>query len=241
MPYVSELFQRREQIGLIYSLMARTFIFRQNRGMFTGIVQVTGEVLVAVDARGVKTVRIARPKAWKLVKGQSVSIDGICSTVAKLDAKAFEVAYMPETISKTTAGDFGRGARLNLERSLTLADYVDGHFVMGHVDARGKVVAVEKAKGAHVVTISAPSELLPLLALHGSVAVNGVSLTIARRGKGTFSVALIPYTLAETNLGDLVRGSAVNIEADPLARYVRAMLEKRSRMPENAKKKRRKK
>lgn len=205
--------------------------------MFSGIVQATKKV-VATEKRGICTaVTIAKPRGWRLTKGQSISIDGICSTVVGLSGKTFEVEYMPETLSKTTAGTWAKNTLLNLERSLTLRNYIDGHLVMGHVDARVRVKSFEKAKNSALLTIEIPTPLPKFLALHGSVTLNGASLTIARKHEKTISVALIPHTLAHTNLGTLQVGAFVNLEVDILARYVLEALGKGSTMPRHANKK----
>ncbi|MFZ1987604.1 MAG: riboflavin synthase [Minisyncoccia bacterium] len=188
--------------------------------MFTGIIQAKTPVLLVTSESKNRVVRVEKPKGWKLALGQSVSIDGICSTVVK-DAKGFfEVVYMPETLGKTTAFSFIKGKPLNLERSLTLASVVDGHLLLGHVDSTAKVISVEKIGTSRLITIEIPKEFRRYVALHGSISVNGVSLTVARRDTATFSVALIPHTLKETNLGDLVSRDTVNIEIDLIARYL---------------------
>lgn len=205
--------------------------------MFSGIVQATSKVISTAERGACKAVTIERPRGWKLAKGQSISLDGICSTVVRFNAKSFEVEYMPETLSKTTAGDFNTKSVLNLERSLTLRDYVDGHMVMGHVDSRVRVKSFDKQKNSALLTIELPATLRKFVARHGSVTLNGVSLTVARKGASTCAVALIPHTLSHTNLGTLKPGSWVNIEVDVVARYVVEALGDRSTMTRHAKQK----
>jgi riboflavin synthase len=203
--------------------------------MFTGIIEAKGKIRSASLRRGLLTVRIDKPKGWKLKKGESISIDGICSTVVGFDAKSFSVEYMEETLSKTTARDFKKGTVVNLERSLTLQSRLDGHMVQGHVDNRARVSSVEKG----LVSIDLPRQLVPFAALHGSIAINGVSLTIARTKGNTITVALIPFTISRTNLGALAKGDFVNVEVDLLARYSANIL-KHARLMHHAKKKSRK-
>jgi riboflavin synthase len=196
--------------------------------MFTGIIQATSKVTSTKKAGECVQVRVAMPKspkAWKLSLGQSISIDGICSTVTFQDKDQFEVEYMPETILKTTAGFFAQDAVVNLERSLTLADFVDGHIVQGHVDARAKVTAILEEESTRRIAVELPKELICYVAALGSIAINGVSLTVARLSGNKVMVALIPHTLAHTNLGLLKAGDVVNIEVDVMARHIVAALE----------------
>lgn len=195
--------------------------------MFAGIVQAVEPVQRAAMSRGVKRVRVKKPSGWKLSLGQSVSVDGVCSTVVKEGRTFFDVEYMSETLAKTTARDFTKGRAVNLERSLKFTDYVDGHFVQGHVDARGVVASVEPAGDSRTVRVAIPNELMPCIAPRGSITVNGVALTVASVARSSATVALIPYTLAHTNLGTLKVGDEVNIETDLVARYKIAALRKK--------------
>ncbi|HVW71707.1 MAG TPA: riboflavin synthase [Candidatus Paceibacterota bacterium] len=188
--------------------------------MFTGIITATAPVKQTNEAKGLREVVIAKPKGWKLSLGESISVDGICSTVVKKDAGSFTVQYSPETLKKTTAGGFLKGSIRNLERSLTLKTLIDGHILQGHVDTRAKVVSIENNKSAYLITIAVPQNLLKFVAEHGSIGINGVSLTVARRKGRKVTVALIPHTLSHTNLGLLKKGSEVNIEVDLIARYL---------------------
>lgn len=190
--------------------------------MFTGIIQASAKVAASEKSGACVRVRIEKPRGWKLALGQSVAVDGICSTVTKQRAKFFDVEYMPETLSKTTAGEFAIGRVVNLERSLTLRDFVDGHLVMGHVDATGTVVE----KNNNTEEFSLPLSLMRFVAVKGSITINGVALTVIGKKKRSFSVALIPFTITHTNLGALKRGVAVNIEVDLIARYLDSLLKK---------------
>ncbi len=195
--------------------------------MFTGIIQATAPVLSATTRGGCRAVRIRKPARWRLALGQSVSVDGICSTVIRRAAGSFDVEYMPETLSKTTASAFSKGCIVNLERPLAFGAPLDGHLVQGHVDARGRVAVVAELGRAREIIIAVSKVLARHITLHGSVAINGVSLTVARlpaprlrqadkRGI-SFTVALVPYTLAHTNLARLNTGDEVNVEADRAA------------------------
>jgi riboflavin synthase len=188
--------------------------------MFTGIIEAKAGAISITAYRGGKRVRIKKPKGWKLGDGQSVNIDGVCSTVVAKDAKSFSVEYMPETLSKTAAGNITKGSELNLERSLMLHTRIDGHLVQGHVDTKGVVTEIKKIGMNHLVTVRIPKSLIKFVALHGSITVNGVSLTVARRAKDSATIALIPHTLSHTNLGALKKGDEVNIEVDLVARYI---------------------
>lgn len=186
--------------------------------MFAGITQAVGTVVTASERNRCRTVRIRTPRGWKLSPGQSVMVDGICSTVEKRSAAFFEVTYMPETLLKTTASTFEKGSRLNLERPLKLSDFVDGHLVAGHVDVAARIVAVKAAGGSKTITIELPKELKEYVSARGSIALNGVSLTVAHKEGRTVTVALVPFTLAHTNLDGLKKGNKVNAEADILMR-----------------------
>ncbi|MDE2079213.1 MAG: riboflavin synthase [Patescibacteria group bacterium] len=188
--------------------------------MFTGIIQKTAEVASVTAMDGMRVVAVTKPAGWKLAKGQSVSIDGVCSTVTRAGAREFSVAYMPETLEKTTMGALARGSIVNLERPLRMSDFVDGHLVLGHVDARARIASVRARGASRELAIELPPALARYAAPRGSIALNGVSLTIARAAGTRVVVALIPFTLAHTNLRKLRKGDSVNVEADVLARYV---------------------
>jgi riboflavin synthase len=187
--------------------------------MFTGIVQKTATIRSATMREKNRVISVEKPAGWKLSKGQSVAVDGICLTVIGTTSKTFEAELMPETLKKTTGGSFAQGKLVNLERALKLSDLLDGHLIQGHVDSRAKVTAIRAQGASTLITISIPKALRKQVALHGSVAVNGASLTIAKQNTDTLTVALIPYTLAHTNLGLLKKGDEVNLETDFWARH----------------------
>ncbi|HRH24392.1 MAG TPA: riboflavin synthase [Candidatus Paceibacterota bacterium] len=188
--------------------------------MFTGIIQKT--VPITATSTVGKNVRlsVSKPAGWKLTKGQSIAVDGVCLTVISQTSRTFTADAMPETLKKTTVGSFTPGRIVNLERALKLSDLLDGHLIQGHVDSRAEVVSVVSHGTSKLITIRVPASLLKKIALHGSVAVNGTSLTVAKRVGNNISVALIPYTLAHTNLGTLKKGDLVNLETDFLARHL---------------------
>lgn len=187
--------------------------------------------------RGCRRVRIKKPHDWRLSKGQSVAVDGICSTVVSQTKEYFDVEYMSETMAKTTAGLFDAHMLVNLERSLTLNSFIDGHFTLGHVDCRSRVTKIVNVGASKECTVTVPRELMQFIAPRGSITVNGVALTVVRTAASTFTLALIPYTLKHTNLGTLSVGDVVNIEVDVLARYVVAAIRARGTLTRNASKK----
>ncbi len=194
--------------------------------MFSGIVEAEAKIARVTMEGKCKRVRIKRPAKWKLELGESISVEGICSTVASLDRDYFEVEYMPQTLSKTTAALFCKNDSVNLERSLQYGDRIHGHFVAGHVDATAKILRVETNGRSRRIVCALSRALAKFIVARGSVAMNGVSLTVAEKSRHSFTVALIPYTLKATNLGELKKGDPVNIECDMLARYGLAALKR---------------
>ncbi len=189
--------------------------------MFTGIIREAGRIrALERTAEGALLAVEAPESAAVLGLGGSVAVDGVCLTVTRLVPPVFEVQMVPETLRRTRFGDLTAGDTTNLELPLKIGDSLDGHLVQGHVDGVGVVRSSRQDGIGRWVEIEAPDALRPFLAEKGSVAVNGVSLTIAASGPTGFAVALIPTTLHLTNLKDLREGSRVNLEVDVLARYV---------------------
>jgi riboflavin synthase len=182
--------------------------------MFTGLVQDTGDV-ASLD-RG----RLRVEAALELVGGDSVAVNGVCLTVVAADARGFEADVMEETLRRTALGSLGPGDRVNLELPLRASDRLGGHMVQGHVDGVGTVEAVSEEGFARVVHVAAPPEVLRYVVEKGSIAVDGVSLTVADVGDDAFSVSLIPETLDRTTLGSVQAGRQVNLEVDVVAKYV---------------------
>ncbi len=187
--------------------------------MFSGIVETTTAVLSVGMQGKCRRVRIRKPSAWKLAIGESVSVDGICSTVTAKSGRYFDVEYMPQTLSKTTGGSFKKESVVNLERSLRYGDRIHGHFVAGHIDTTSRVMRVDRQGRSRAISMTIPPGISKHIVPRGSIAVNGVSLTVAKKSRGFLSVALIPHTLDATNLGALETGDIVNIECDMMARY----------------------
>ncbi len=190
--------------------------------MFTGIVEEVGRVEAARRLAGGRRLRVACTFAAALRVDESVAVDGVCLTVVAQDDRAFEAVAVEETLAKTTLGRRSRGDGVNLERALRLGARLDGHLVQGHVDTTGEVAAVEALADSHVVRIAYPAAFAPYLIPKGSVAVDGVSLTVARldEPEGTFEVAVIPHTWQKTTAARWAPGRAVNLEFDLVGKYV---------------------
>lgn len=187
--------------------------------MFTGIVSATSKVVSAERGRiGVDHAGIAR----KLKVGGSVAVNGCCLTVVKKRGPVFYMDVVPETLRRTNLGAVSVGSEVNLELPLGAASLLDGHLVQGHVDTTAVVRSVAAAALGKEVTFDLPAGIARFVAVKGSIAVDGVSLTVAAvdKPRGTFKVALIPHTLAATIAGRYRAGSVVNLEADVVARYV---------------------
>ena len=185
--------------------------------MFTGIVSAVSKV---VEIRGS---RIGVDHAWiakHLKVGGSVAVNGCCLTVVKKQGPVFYADVVPETRKRTNLGTLKEGQEVNLELPLTATSTVDGHLVQGHIDTTASVRSVQAASTGKVVTIELPASISRFVAEKGSIAVDGVSLTVAGVDKSSFTVALIPHTLEATIAGGYRRGSVVNLEADVIARYV---------------------
>src|SRR3981081_2755196 len=187
--------------------------------MFPGIVSAVAKVAVADAGRiGIDHASVAR----RLKIGGSIAVNGCCLTVVKKTGSVFFADVVPETLRRTNLGALRKGAAVNLELPLSATSLLDGHLVQGHIDATGASAFIERASSGREVTIELPAAISKFVALKGSIAVDGVSLTVAQADKpsGTFKVALIPHTLEVTIAGDYNRGSIVNLEADVVARYV---------------------
>ena len=192
--------------------------------MFTGLVQGVG-TLHSVDATsdGVR-LAIRSAVARELRAGDSVAVNGVCLTATTVNGETFTADVMQETLRRSSLGDAGVGASVNLELPLRASDRLGGHMVQGHVDGLGTVAAVADEGFARRVTISAEPDLLRYVVAKGSIAVDGVSLTVADVGERDFAVSLIPETMERTNLGEARQGAAVNLEVDVLAKYVEKLV-----------------
>jgi riboflavin synthase len=192
--------------------------------VFTGLVADLGTV-TAVDA-GADGVRLAVASRLEheLGEGDSIAVNGVCLTATALEDGTFRADVMHETLRRSSLGQVGEGTRVNLELPLRPADRLGGHFVQGHVDGVGAVRAVTEDGFARMVEIAAPPEVLRYVVEKGSIAIDGVSLTVASVTDDGFSVSLIPETLERTNLGDAAPGRPVNLEVDVLAKYVERLV-----------------
>lgn len=187
--------------------------------MFTGIARATGKIKSKKQARSSVVFEIEK-KSLILKIGDSVSVNGACLTVIKKNNTSFWIDVMPETLKKTNLGQLNAGSSVNLEPALKLNDSLSGHFVTGHVDNVSKVIKKEKTRRGEILTIKFPKKLKPFIAKKGSIAINGVSLTVASVSSNLCTIALIPFTARNTNLGALKKGDYVNIEIDIIARYL---------------------
>ena len=193
--------------------------------MFTGIIETTGRVERVTSQGGGTRLTLAADRGLpRLALGESIAVNGACLTVTSGSGRRFTVDVSPETLRRTTIGALGRGARVNLERALRVGDRLGGHIVQGHVDGVGKLDAITPDGAWVLYRFRAPKPIWPYLVEKGSIAIDGVSLTVFRCQEGRFQVALIPHTLRQTTLADRVPGNRVNLEADVLLKHIEALL-----------------
>jgi riboflavin synthase len=192
--------------------------------MFTGLIGQIGEVEAVRQTEAGRELRI-RAAFTDLSSGESIAVNGACLTVRELGPGWFQAAAVLTTLDRTTIGDWKKRTKVNLERALRPGDRLGGHIVQGHVDCVGIVAAREDAGDALLLDVSLPPSVESLMVLHGSVAVDGVSLTVNELKPGGLQLSLIEYTLRHTTLGDLRVGSRVQVEADVVAKHVRRLLE----------------
>jgi len=197
--------------------------------MFTGIIREVGTLLSRREA-GDTYLRIGCKRAPETIEmGASIACNGVCLTVLEVGSEArqtwFEVSASVETKAKTTLGGWQPGRKINLEPALRLGDELGGHIVSGHVDGVGEIVSVRPEGGSHRITIRAPEPMAKFIASKGSIAVDGISLTVNEVDGAEFGVNVIPHTWAVTSLANASEGAAVNLEIDVLARYVARLAE----------------
>jgi riboflavin synthase len=192
--------------------------------LFTGLVQDRGTVATLERAEEGVVIRIATTLADELAEGDSIAVNGVCLTVSEVDGAGFSAEVMNETLARSSLGGADAGATVNLELPLRASDRLGGHVVLGHVDGGGTVTEVQQDGFARRVTIEASPELMRYLVPKGSIAVDGVSLTVAGLDERSFTVSLIPQTLQRTNLGAAEPGTTVNLEVDVLAKYVERLV-----------------
>lgn len=194
---------------------------REGASLFTGIVESLGTIIRSDAVAGGRRLRIdVGPIARECALGASVCVSGVCLTVAAVDGTTLDFDVVTETLDRTTLGKKSMGDLVNLERSLRVGDRLDGHFVQGHVDGTAVVDRVVASTAEHVIRFRPDECVTPYIVPKGSVAIDGVSLTIANTSGGWFSVALIPTTLEHTTLSRLKVGDQVNIESDIITRTV---------------------
>ncbi len=193
--------------------------------VFTGIVSELGEVETVESGADGARIRIKAGLASELDAGDSVAVNGACLTATSAGNGSFEAEVMKQTLGLTTLGSLEPAARVNLELPLRAQDRIGGHVVQGHVDGTGTMTSVERDGFARRLRVELPEDLLGYVVERGSIAIEGVSLTVAALDQGAVEVSLIPETLERTTLGALEPGDRVNVECDVMARYVRRAID----------------
>lgn len=196
--------------------------------MFTGIIETLGSISSVQPFKGGKELRINTELAAELQIDDSIATNGVCLTVVEKTDKEIVVQAVQETLSKTTIGALKMGDPVNLERSLTPQTRMDGHIVQGHVDTTGKIKSFINNGAEWLLTIEFPEQFADLIVGRGSIAVEGISLTVARERRHECTIAIIPYTYEHTNLKSRKAGDLVNLEFDILGKYVQRFLNNRS-------------
>ena len=200
--------------------------------MFTGIIDTIGEVSGVEPLGEGRRLAIAAPWAGELAMGESVAVDGCCLTVVEQVPDAFAVEAVRESLTRTVIGSYAPGRRVHLERALALGDRLGGHLLLGHVDRVGSVQAMERQGENRYITIALPEpEDLRLVAPQGSIAVQGVSLTVLGVTDGGFRVSIVPHTWEATTFPELRPGDGVNVEFDLIARYLARLIGARAAPP----------
>ncbi len=189
--------------------------------MFTGIVEEVGTVTGLEGQR----LTIAAGTVLEGVKlGDSIAVNGACLTVVDFEHSSFSVELAPETLKRTSFGNWVPGRQVNLERPLAVSDRLGGHIVQGHVDATGRITSLKPEGDCVIFRVASPKRLMPYIVEKGFVAVDGISLTVVKVGGSSFTLSVIPYTLANTNLRSQAKGGRVNLEVDIVAKYVESLL-----------------
>lgn len=188
--------------------------------MFTGLVEAVGEVVERKPTSGGVRLRIASPLAGELAVGESLAVSGVCLTVILAQSGEIHADVGPETMRVTTLGSLSRGTLVNLERPLRADGRVGGHLVQGHVDGIGHIEELRPDADFHWLTVSFPKHLAPFIVHRGSIAVDGISLTVAGLGTDRFDIQVVPYTMEHTNLGRTRVRDRVNLECDIVGKYV---------------------
>jgi riboflavin synthase len=188
--------------------------------MFTGIIEAIGEITEVESAENNKSFRVRSALASELKPDQSLAHDGVCLTVEEIRDEIYKVTAVSETLDKTTLAGWKPGQKINLERALVAGSRLDGHFVQGHVDTKGRCEKIRDKKGSIEISISFPKKFADLVIEKGSIALNGISLTVYNVSRKSFTVTVIPYTMEHTNLSYLKKGDEVNLEFDMVGKYI---------------------
>lgn len=195
--------------------------------MFTGLVQEVGKLSRAWKTGAGRrfVIKVTPAFSSRVAQGDSVMVNGCCQTAEEVRGGSLTFIAVPETLSKTTLGSLLPGRRVNLELAVRADQGLGGHMVTGHVDTMGKVVRLIRSRGSVELEVACPAESMRYIAAKGSVAIDGVSLTVASAGKTDFTVAFIPHTLKHTIVDEYRRGTKVNLEVDIIARYAKRLAE----------------
>ncbi len=193
--------------------------------MFTGLIETTGRLLRGTDGAAGGRIVIESSIGAQLSVGDSVAVNGVCLTAVVVTPTGFEADVSPQTVRVTTAADWQTGRRVNLERPLRADARLGGHFVLGHVDGVSRLLAVRPESQSYWLEFELPADLAKYVISKGSIAVDGISLTVAELKADRFAVQIIPHTWVETTLGDRAVGDAVNLEADVLGKHVARLVE----------------
>lgn len=194
--------------------------------MFTGIVEEMGTVVKLWKTNSSAQIQIRAEKVTEGTKtGDSIAVNGVCLTVTDLQGNGFTADVMPETLQRSSLGKLKSGSSVNLERAMSAEGRFGGHIVSGHIDGTGKMINVHPQGNAIWYTIAAPKEIMRLIVEKGSVAIDGISLTVAKVSSESFSVSIIPHTLSETILREKKPGDIVNLENDMIGKYVQRLME----------------
>lgn len=193
--------------------------------MFTGIVEEVGKIKKIERNTVSAKLSIEANKVLQEVKeGDSIAVNGICLTVTSFTKNSFTADVMHETMNRTTLGKLKENSPVNLERALSVMGRFGGHMVSGHIDGRGKIIGIEKDDNAVLFTIETTEKILRYIVEKGSIAINGISLTVARVDRKNFTVSVIPHTLRVTSLGSFQKGDEVNLENDIVGKYIEKLL-----------------